>query len=168
MLQRVGGNSKFNKILITFFFVKVIVVIGGENGQRLLRCAECLLLTNYESWSHSLQYGEVDSNCLAMQCMQVARCKPAVASNKFYFYAIGGADEKGKVLTSCEEFHANSNKWRFLPELPEPLLRPAAALCNGQLYVSGGPNSTQLYVLNLTAENSAWRISADLCLSRYQ
>lgn len=132
----------------------------------MLRCSECLLLTNYESWSHGLPLGDADSNCLAMECMQVARSNPAYASDHRYFYAIGGENEEGEILTSCEQFRTDANKWRYLSEVPEPLISPAAALCNGQLYVSGGTESANLYVLNLEVENSPWRLRSDLIVPR--
>ncbi|XP_036736475.2 kelch-like protein 33 isoform X1 [Manis pentadactyla] len=63
-------------------------------------------------------------------------------------YALGGRD-KGVALDSVEAYNPELNVWRPAPALPAPRFAHAAAVLEGQLYVSGGCSSTGQYLASL-------------------
>lgn len=70
--------------------------------------------------------------------LQVARQELAVAAANGKVYAIGGISGGRAVLASVEEFDPQTNRWRFVAPLPEPLHHSAAAVVDDIIYVIGG------------------------------
>ncbi|XP_006835555.1 PREDICTED: kelch-like protein 33 [Chrysochloris asiatica] len=63
-------------------------------------------------------------------------------------YALGGRNN-GVALNSVETYNPELNVWRPAPELPAPCFAHAAAVLEGQLYVSGGCNENSQYLATL-------------------
>ncbi len=74
---------------------------------------------------------------LTLVPLQTARQELAVAAANGKLYAIGGISGNS-VLSSVEEFDPQSNRWRFVAPLPEPLHHPAATVVDNIIYVIGG------------------------------
>ncbi|XP_025928615.1 kelch-like protein 14 [Apteryx rowi] len=52
-------------------------------------------------------------------------------------YVIGGRNETG-YLSSVECYNLETNEWRYVSSLPQPLAAHAGAVHNGKIYISGG------------------------------
>ncbi|XP_015270036.1 PREDICTED: kelch-like protein 14 [Gekko japonicus] len=52
-------------------------------------------------------------------------------------YVIGGRNESG-YLSSVECYNLETNEWRYVSSLPQPLAAHAGAVHNGKIYISGG------------------------------
>uniref|UniRef100_F1S8H2 Kelch like family member 33 n=1 Tax=Sus scrofa TaxID=9823 RepID=F1S8H2_PIG len=63
-------------------------------------------------------------------------------------YALGGRNN-GVALSSVETYNPKLNVWRPAPALPAPRFAHAAAVLEGQLYVSGGCSGTGQYLASL-------------------
>ncbi|XP_069880740.1 kelch-like protein 33 [Dipodomys merriami] len=63
-------------------------------------------------------------------------------------YALGGRDN-GIALSSVETYNPELNVWRPAPSLPSPCFAHAAAVLEGQIYVSGGCSGTGQYLATL-------------------
>ncbi|KAM9090910.1 kelch-like protein 33 isoform 1-T4 [Megaptera novaeangliae] len=63
-------------------------------------------------------------------------------------YALGGRDS-GAALSSVETYSPRLNMWRPAPALPAPRFAHAAAVLEGQLYMSGGCSGTGQYLASL-------------------
>lgn len=51
-------------------------------------------------------------------------------------YVIGGRNETG-YLSSVECYNLETNEWRYVSSLPQPLAAHAGAVHNGKIYISG-------------------------------
>uniref|UniRef100_A0A8C9PNL3 Kelch like family member 14 n=1 Tax=Spermophilus dauricus TaxID=99837 RepID=A0A8C9PNL3_SPEDA len=54
-----------------------------------------------------------------------------------HLYVIGGRNETG-YLSSVECYNLDTNEWRYVSSLPQPLAAHAGAVHNGKIYISGG------------------------------
>ncbi|XP_008581764.1 PREDICTED: kelch-like protein 14, partial [Galeopterus variegatus] len=54
-----------------------------------------------------------------------------------HLYVIGGRNETG-YLSSVECYNLETNEWRYVSSLPQPLAAHAGAVHNGKIYISGG------------------------------
>ncbi|KFO25889.1 Kelch-like protein 14 [Fukomys damarensis] len=72
-------------------------------------------------------------------------CRQSLASRRASFYAcrldkhlyvIGGRNETG-YLSSVECYNLDTNEWRYVSSLPQPLAAHAGAVHNGKIYISG-------------------------------
>ncbi|XP_060031381.1 kelch-like protein 33 [Erinaceus europaeus] len=70
-----------------------------------------------------------------------ARCFFPLVALDGLLYALGGRDN-GIALDSVEVYDPELNVWREAPALPEPCFAHAAAILEGQLYLSGGCSGT--------------------------
>jgi hypothetical protein len=55
-----------------------------------------------------------------------------------HLYVIGGRNETG-YLSSVECYNLDTNEWRYVSSLPQPLAAHAGAVHNGKIYISGKP-----------------------------
>ena len=55
-----------------------------------------------------------------------------------YVYVVGGKDVSGKVIASVERFDLRRRQWSSLPNMPKPVLDPAAISYGHRVYVFGG------------------------------
>ena len=73
--------------------------------------------------------------------MSTARSSPAVVAtlegDYMYIFVIGGYIGNERSSTAVELFQVHTRKWYRLPNLPQPLIAPSAALCGGTLHVIG-------------------------------
>lgn len=53
-----------------------------------------------------------------------------------HLYVIGGRNETG-YLSSVECYNLETNEWRYVSSLPQPLAAHAGAVHNGKIYISG-------------------------------
>lgn len=53
-----------------------------------------------------------------------------------HLYVIGGRNETG-YLSSVESYNLETNEWRYVSSLPQPLAAHAGAVHNGKIYISG-------------------------------
>ncbi|XP_051944431.1 kelch-like protein 14 isoform X2 [Hippocampus zosterae] len=54
-----------------------------------------------------------------------------------HLYVIGGRNETG-YLSSVESYNLDTNEWKYVSSLPQPLAAHAGAVHNGKIYISGG------------------------------
>lgn len=73
-----------------------------------------------------------------------------------HLYVIGGRNETG-YLSSVECYNLETNEWRYVSSLPQPLAAHAGAVHNGKIYISG---KSFLHVL---LQSSVPRHVLDMC-----
>ena len=74
-----------------------------------------------------------------------------------HLYVIGGRNETG-YLSSVECYNLETNEWRYVSSLPQPLAAHAGAVHNGKIYISGKS------FLHFLLQSSVPRHFLDLCV----
>ena len=71
--------------------------------------------------------------------MNTARSRPALvsASGGDYVIVIGGCGDGGGWTGTVELFQVKTRRWYKLTNIPQPLPRPSATICDNQLHVIG-------------------------------
>ena len=71
--------------------------------------------------------------------MNTAHSRPAVVSTSGgdYIIVIGGYSDDGYLTATVELFQVKTRRWYKLTNIPQPLPRPSATICDNQLHVIG-------------------------------
>ena len=105
-------------ILIIFSFLLIIILIAQQLHEQALS-------ENHPLWS-------IGEN------MPTARTEIAATIIDDHIYVIGGFDKTGKVLDTVEVYNIETDSWKTVAPLPQPLHHAAATTFNDSLYVIGG------------------------------
>eukprot|EP01002_Notosolenus_urceolatus_P004718 NODE_224_length_2446_cov_10.308719_g17_i12.p1 GENE.NODE_224_length_2446_cov_10.308719_g17_i12~~NODE_224_length_2446_cov_10.308719_g17_i12.p1 ORF type:complete len:538 (-),score=74.12 NODE_224_length_2446_cov_10.308719_g17_i12:833-2329(-) len=84
--------------------------------------------------TQELQFEELEP----MECARRECCAVAFDGE---VYVIGGMDESGDILDTCEVFSPDLGEWVTLPELNEARRGSASVVFGGHLWVMGGGNA---------------------------
>ncbi|KAH0617742.1 hypothetical protein JD844_016287, partial [Phrynosoma platyrhinos] len=72
-------------------------------------------------------------------------------------YVIGGRNETG-YLSSVECYNLETNEWRYVSSLPQPLAAHAGAVHNGKIYISGFSHLDVMLVECYDPKGDQWNI----------
>ncbi|KAG8509733.1 Kelch-like protein 33 [Galemys pyrenaicus] len=114
-----------------------LYVCGGQDFY-----SNCSTLASTLRWDPSRE----DWEDMAPLCQ--ARCFFPLVALDGLLYALGGR-HNGIALNSVEAYDPELNVWRSAPALPIPCFAHAAAVLEGQLYVSGGCDGTDQFMASL-------------------
>ncbi|GAB5579440.1 kelch-like protein 31 [Prionailurus iriomotensis] len=74
-----------------------------------------------------------------------------------HLYVIGGRNETG-YLSSVESYNLETNEWRYVSSLPQPLAAHAGAVHNGKIYISGFSHLDVMLVECYDPKGDQWNI----------
>ena len=139
------------------------IVIGGKQG-----------LTTYCNSLYSfVDEGNDGRWTKVFTSMPTARANSSVLVVGDNVFVIGGENAQGPLAT-VEVMGTETQQWRSLAPLPEPLVNASIATCSGKIYVLGGRDkmnkaSKSVYICSLEALSSnrpnVWQKITDLPLS---
>ncbi len=127
--------------------------------------------------SNNVVFNDVESRPLAgggrwhdVAPMSTRRTNLAAATLAGRVYAIGGFDEKDRLLANVEIYNPKRNKWTPGPALPRRRGDASAAVLNNRLYVAGGVvnSSTITESMLFLDQNNEWQPTAPMETARAQ
>ena len=92
----------------------------------------------------------------------------AVAVFRGQLWVVGGSDEEGEVVSSCEFLDVASNTWMAGPAMNTPRQTHSLAVLDGELWAVGGEgDSEELQSCErLDAATNVWVVGPDLPMPR--
>ncbi|XP_032166169.1 kelch-like protein 14 isoform X2 [Mustela erminea] len=95
------------------------------------------ILTRKHSTNFVSRYDPRFNSWIQLPPMQERRASFYACRLDKHLYVIGGRNETG-YLSSVECYNLETNEWRYVSSLPQPLAAHAGAVHNGKIYISGG------------------------------
>ncbi|KAM5235915.1 kelch-like protein 33 [Ctenodactylus gundi] len=125
-----------------------------RHGAASLAGSELYVCGGQDFYSHSntlastLRWDPSQEDWEEVEPLCQARCLFPLVVLDGQLYALGGRCN-GLALNSVETYNPEFNVWRPAPALPTPCFAHAAAILEGQVYVSGGYSGTAQYLASL-------------------
>jgi hypothetical protein len=144
-------------------------------GNMLYVCGGCSVYQQRSECTASKEcycYNPYLNQWSRIQDMQEGHCHFPVVEFQRCLYALGGVDSNSNISTTVEFYEPETNNWMLVFEasLPNPLFLHAAAVLEGNIYVSGGvevrDRAPTASFISFCASTSAWETREKLRYGR--
>ncbi|KAF8561335.1 hypothetical protein P879_07753 [Paragonimus westermani] len=92
--------------------------------------------------------------------LQMGRCWHGVSKHEKCIFAVGGCDQRNKMLTHCEMLDTRVGHWQPILEMPRPRMSLGVCCSNAILYAVGGVSEASVDCFEL--RSGRWRPIATL------